>query len=63
MKAAGGIRDYETLCKMHDMGVSRFGVSLSSGIKIVEEARSKPYFFYIKNQMIPFIIFWQKFLS
>ncbi|MDD3714815.1 MAG: deoxyribose-phosphate aldolase, partial [Atribacterota bacterium] len=42
MKAAGGIRDYETLCKMHDMGVSRFGVSLSSGIKIVEEARSKP---------------------
>jgi deoxyribose-phosphate aldolase len=41
LKAAGGIKDYETLCKMHDLGVSRFGVSLSSGIKIVEEARSK----------------------
>ena len=41
IKAAGGIRDYETICKMYDRGVSRFGVSLNSGIKIVEEALVK----------------------
>ena len=41
IKAAGGIRDYETVCKMHDMGVSRFGVSVKSGIEIVKEAGSR----------------------
>lgn len=38
MKAAGGIRDYQTVCTMHEMGVSRFGVGVKSGIKIVQEA-------------------------
>jgi len=38
IKAAGGIKDYDTLCRMHDMGVSRFGVGVISGINIVEEA-------------------------
>jgi deoxyribose-phosphate aldolase len=41
LKAAGGIKDYETLSKMQELGVSRFGLSLSSGIKIVEEALLK----------------------
>ncbi len=41
IKAAGGIKDYDTLCRMHDMGVSRFGVGVKSGITIMEEAYSK----------------------
>jgi len=41
IKAAGGIKDYDTLCRMHDMGVSRFGVGVNSGISIVEEALLK----------------------
>lgn len=41
IKAAGGIRDYETLCKMHKMGVSRFGVGVKSGIEIMEEVYSR----------------------
>lgn len=40
LKAAGGIRDYKTVCAMHDLGVTRFGVSVKSGIKILEEAYS-----------------------
>ena len=39
IKAAGGIKDYDTLCRMHEMGVSRFGVGVKSGIEIMEEAR------------------------
>jgi deoxyribose-phosphate aldolase len=38
IKAAGGIKDYDTLSKMHEMGVSRFGVGVKSGIGIMEEA-------------------------
>jgi deoxyribose-phosphate aldolase len=38
IKAAGGIKDYDTLCRMHEMGVSRFGVGVKSGIGIMEEA-------------------------
>ncbi|MCX6089188.1 MAG: deoxyribose-phosphate aldolase [Candidatus Atribacteria bacterium] len=41
IKAAGGIKNYETVCKMHDMGVVRFGVSVKSGIEIVKEASSR----------------------
>ena len=37
IKASGGIRDLKTLVDMHHAGVSRFGVNLKSGIKIVEE--------------------------
>ncbi len=40
VKAAGGIRDLDTLLKMYEMGVSRFGVNLNSGIKIVDEYRN-----------------------
>jgi len=41
IKAAGGIRDYDTLVRMRDMGVSRFGIGLASGISIVKEAEAK----------------------
>jgi len=41
IKAAGGIRDYDTVCSMYEMGVSRFGVGVKSAIKILQEARSK----------------------
>lgn len=37
VKAAGGIRDYETLCAMHELGVSRFGVGVKSGIEIMQQ--------------------------
>lgn len=37
IKAAGGIRDYNTICKMHEMGVSRFGIGLKSALAIVKE--------------------------
>ncbi len=38
IKAAGGIRDYETALKMIDAGASRIGTS--SGIKIIQEEKS-----------------------
>ena len=38
IKAAGGIKDYDTLYSMYEMGVSRFGVGVKSGIGIMEEA-------------------------
>ena len=41
IKASGGIKDYDTLCRMHDMGVSRFGVGVKSGIGIIEDAYSR----------------------
>lgn len=37
IKAAGGIRDYSTVCKMHEMGVSRFGIGLKSALDILNE--------------------------
>lgn len=39
IKAAGGIRNLETVLKMHDCGCDRFGVSLNSAIKIIQEAQ------------------------
>jgi len=40
IKAAGGIRDLDTLIKMYQAGVSRFGISLQSGIKIIKEVKN-----------------------
>jgi len=37
IKAAGGIRDLETVAAMYRLGVRRFGIGLSSAIKIFEE--------------------------
>lgn len=39
IKAAGGVSDYDTLCKMHEMGVTRFGLGRSSITKIFEEMK------------------------
>lgn len=41
IKAAGGIRDYNTICKMHQMGVSRFGISLNSALAIMDEVSAR----------------------
>jgi deoxyribose-phosphate aldolase len=41
MKAAGGVRDYETLLRMKEMGVSRFGIGLASAISIMKDAEKK----------------------
>lgn len=41
IKAAGGIRSIETVERMLDLGVERFGVGLESAVKIIEEANSK----------------------
>lgn len=38
IKAAGGVRSLDTLTKMHALGVTRFGIGLSSAINIAEEA-------------------------
>jgi deoxyribose-phosphate aldolase len=38
VKAAGGVRDLETLLGMYLRGARRFGVGLKSGIKILEQA-------------------------
>jgi len=40
IKAAGGICDYQTICRMYEMGVSRFGVSLKSGIQIMQQIKA-----------------------
>lgn len=37
VKAAGGVRDLETVVEMIRLGVSRFGVGLSSGTAILDE--------------------------
>lgn len=37
VKAAGGVRDLKTVLEMIRLGVSRFGVGLGSGTKILEE--------------------------
>jgi deoxyribose-phosphate aldolase len=37
VKAAGGVRDLKTVVEMIRLGVSRFGVGLGSGIKILDE--------------------------
>jgi deoxyribose-phosphate aldolase len=42
VKAAGGIRNLETLVKMHGMGVSRFGINLDSSMEIVRSVAALP---------------------
>ena len=41
MKAAGGVRDYETLLRMKELGVSRFGIGLASAVTIMKDAERK----------------------
>lgn len=38
IKAAGGVRDLDTLYAMIDEGCSRFGIGLNSAVKIMEES-------------------------
>lgn len=42
VKAAGGVRDLETLVEMVRRGVTRFGVGAASGTKILEECEAMP---------------------
>lgn len=42
VKAAGGIRDLDTLLTMYRMGVSRFGINLDASIAILEECAARP---------------------
>jgi deoxyribose-phosphate aldolase len=42
VKAAGGVRDLATVVEMIRRGVSRFGVGLTSGVKILEECAALP---------------------
>ena len=41
IKAAGGIRDLDTVRRMCEMGVTRFGVSVRTGISLMEELISE----------------------
>jgi deoxyribose-phosphate aldolase len=42
LKAAGGIRDVQTVVAMRRLGVARFGINLSSAAKIVSEVAALP---------------------
>ncbi len=42
VKAAGGVRDVDTLVAMYALGVDRFGIGLSSAIKIMQQAEAVP---------------------
>jgi deoxyribose-phosphate aldolase len=42
VKAAGGVRDLQTVLRMYEAGVRRFGVGLNSGVKILREAYGEP---------------------
>jgi deoxyribose-phosphate aldolase len=42
LKVAGGVRDLNTLLQMYKRGADRFGIGLSSAIKIMEEANAHP---------------------
>lgn len=42
VKAAGGVRDLDTVMEMIRRGVTRFGVSAESGVKILEECAVRP---------------------
>lgn len=41
VKAAGGVRDLATVVEMLRLGVSRFGVGLASGIRILEDCAAQ----------------------
>lgn len=40
VKASGGIRDLESIRKMHQIGVSRFGINMESSIQILKQAEN-----------------------
>jgi deoxyribose-phosphate aldolase len=42
VKAAGGVRDLETVVEMIRRGVSRFGIGLTSGLKIFQQCEALP---------------------
>ena len=42
VKAAGSIRNIETLVTMYRMGVSRFGINLNSSVDIVKSVAALP---------------------
>lgn len=42
VKAAGGIRNLETLVQMYRMGVARFGINLNSSVRIVRSVAALP---------------------
>ena len=42
IKAAGGVRDLDTLLAMLRAGCSRFGIGLNSAIRIMEQAKAAP---------------------
>jgi len=42
VKAAGSIRNLDTLVKMYRMGVSRFGINLTSSVEIVRSVAALP---------------------
>jgi deoxyribose-phosphate aldolase len=42
VKAAGNIRDLDTLLTMYRMGVARFGVNLNSSVDIVKSVAARP---------------------
>jgi deoxyribose-phosphate aldolase len=42
VKAAGGVRDSDTLVKMYALGVERFGIGMAGAIKIIEHAEATP---------------------
>ncbi len=42
VKAAGGVRDLDTVVEMIRRGVTRFGISAESGAKILEECAARP---------------------
>ncbi|MBI9083660.1 MAG: deoxyribose-phosphate aldolase [Desulfobacterales bacterium] len=42
VKASGGVRDLKTLLEMNKLGATRFGISASSTLKIMEECDSLP---------------------
>ncbi len=42
IKAAGGIRDLDTLLRMYRLGVRRFGINLTASVEIVRECQALP---------------------
>ena len=42
IKAAGGVRDLETLLEMHSLGATRFGIGLNSALAILESSETSP---------------------
>lgn len=42
IKAAGGVRDLDTLVAMYRVGVRRFGIGTTNGIRILDDCASRP---------------------